>query len=270
MTREIHQGPEPICSRRNFLDETVLIGYDGTNMPYIMFYNQIMNLLYRCYYSDRKLALLRAACVRTAAQTIDVVISDTPGFKDDTKITMASNRLAQRFGVRGSFLNEPEVRKIRNTPKMSNSSVDAWKAFKDELTQCFVFAHSYKQPGQLKSQFVVNLARRLPIYAKQRFLYYLNDCFGCTSDLTFDNSMDFVMREEKCKASDFGVQLMTEENQVVMRNLVIRCRLKGPQHLFTLVLAISLRVRCLRKAQSVFLFRKLAVERRWLPPVLCM
>ena len=71
-----------------------------------------MNLLNRCNYSDRKLALLCAKCVRTAAQTIAVIISDTPGFKDDIKINMALNRLAQRFRVSGGFLNEPEVRKF--------------------------------------------------------------------------------------------------------------------------------------------------------------
>ena len=108
ITREIHQGPETLCSRKDFLDEAVLIGYDGTNMPYVMFYNQIMNLLNRCYFSDRKLALLRAPCVRMAAQTVAVVISDTHGFKDDIKTNMALNRLAQRFGVSGGFLNEPE------------------------------------------------------------------------------------------------------------------------------------------------------------------
>ena len=133
MNREIHQRSEPSCSRKDFLDEAVLIGYDGTNMSCIMFYNKIMNLLIRCYNSDRRLALLRAACVRTAAQTIAVVISDTPGFKDNIKINMALNRLAQRFGVSGSFLNEPEVRKICNAPKMSTTSVDAWRAFKDKL-----------------------------------------------------------------------------------------------------------------------------------------
>ena len=47
-----------------------------------------MNLLARCPYSDRKLPLLRAACLHTAAQTIAVVISDTPGFDDDAKINM--------------------------------------------------------------------------------------------------------------------------------------------------------------------------------------
>ena len=187
MTREIHQGPVPLCSRKDFLDEAVLISYDRTNTPYIMFYNQIINLLNRCYYSDRKLALLRAACVRMTAKTIAVVISDLPGFKDDIKINMVLNRLAQRFGVSGGFLNEPEARKIRNAPKMSNTSVDAWRAFKDELTQCFVFAHSYKQPDQLEGRIVFDLALRLPTYAKQRFLDYLYNRFGCTSDPTFDS-----------------------------------------------------------------------------------
>ena len=103
MTREIHQGPETPFSRTDFLAEAVLIGYDGTNMPYIMFYNQIMNFLNKYYYSDRKLVLFRAACVRTAAQTIAVLISDTPGFKNDVKVNMTLNRLTEGFGVRGGY-----------------------------------------------------------------------------------------------------------------------------------------------------------------------
>ena len=77
-----------------------------------MFYYQIMNLLARCPYSDRKLPLLRAACSHTTGQTIAVVISDTPGFDDDANINIALNRLSQKFGVHGRFVNEPEVQKI--------------------------------------------------------------------------------------------------------------------------------------------------------------
>ena len=105
-----------------------------------------MNSLNRCYYSDNKLALLRAAYVRTAAQTIAVVILDTPGFRYDIKINMALNRLAQKFRVSGGFLNKPEVRKICNASKMFNTSVDAWRAFKHKLIQCFIFVHFYKLP----------------------------------------------------------------------------------------------------------------------------
>ena len=89
--RRAYTDHEPVSSRKDFLDEAVLIGYDGSNMPYVMFYNQIMNLTKRCPYPDRKLPLLRAACVRTAAHTIAIVISDTPGFDDERKINMALN-----------------------------------------------------------------------------------------------------------------------------------------------------------------------------------
>ena len=82
--QEMIQDHESLRSRK---DEAVLIGYDGTNMPYVMFYNQIMNLLARCLYSDRKLPLLRAACLNTAAQTIAVVISDTPALMMTQKLT---------------------------------------------------------------------------------------------------------------------------------------------------------------------------------------
>ena len=174
------QDHESLRSRKDFLDEAILIGYDGTNMPYVIFYNQIMNLLARCPYSDRTLPLLRAACLHTAAQTIAVVISDNPRFDNDPKINMALNRLSQRLGVHGGFVNKPEVQKIRNGPKMSSTSAAAWKTFRDALTQCFVYAHSYKKPELLEGRLVVDLAHRLPNFFKQRFLNYLNYRCGST------------------------------------------------------------------------------------------
>ena len=131
-----------------------------------------MNFLNKCYYSDGKLAFLRASCVRTAAQTIAVVISDILGYKYKIKNNTVLKRLAQKFKISGGFLNEPEVQKIRNAIKMTNFSVDSWRMFEDELTQCFVFTHLYKHPGQLEGRFVVDLRRKLPTFAKHRFLDY--------------------------------------------------------------------------------------------------
>ena len=37
--QEMIQDHESLRPRKDFLDEAVLIGYDGTNMPYVMFYN---------------------------------------------------------------------------------------------------------------------------------------------------------------------------------------------------------------------------------------
>ena len=209
--QELGHPLEPFSSRKDFLDEALLIGYDGSNMPNVMFKNQIMNLMERCPYPDRKLPLLHAACVRAAAHTNAVVISDTPGFDDEAKISMAFDWLLQRFGARGGFVNEPEIRHIRNGPKMTFTSAAAWKTFKDELTQCFVFAHSYKKPELLEGRLVVDLSCRFPTHAKQRFWHFLSDRFGSTGDPTFASLLQFVEREEESKSSDFGVQLMADE-----------------------------------------------------------
>ena len=108
------------------MDEALLIGYDGSNMPYVMFKNQIMNLMERCPYPDRKLPLLRAACVQAVAHTIAVVVSDTPGFDDEAKISMAFDRLSRKFSVQGGFVNKPEIRQIKNGRKMTSTSAAAW------------------------------------------------------------------------------------------------------------------------------------------------
>ena len=56
--------------------------------------------------------LLRASCVREALQTMAIVLSKSSAFGSHAKMNMGSDRLSQRFGVRGRFLNEPEVRHI--------------------------------------------------------------------------------------------------------------------------------------------------------------
>ena len=58
---------------------------------------------------------------------------------------------------------------------------------------------------------MVDLSRRLPTYAKQRFLDFLSDRLGSTGEPTFASLLEFVKRKEDCKSSDFGVQLMADE-----------------------------------------------------------
>ena len=58
---------------------------------------------------------------------------------------------------------------------------------------------------------MVDFSRRLPTYAKQRFLDFLSDRFGSTGDPTFASLLEFVEREEESKSLDFGVQLMADE-----------------------------------------------------------
>ena len=102
----------------------VSIGYNVTNMPYVMLYNQIINLMAQCPYPNRKLPLMRASWVRTSAHIIAVVmISDTTGFVGETKINMDLFRLCQRFRRLGGFVNKHEVQKIRNSYRWGMESL---------------------------------------------------------------------------------------------------------------------------------------------------
>ena len=116
--RQAYKGHETANSRKDFLEEAESIDCNVINMLYVMLYNQIMNLTAQYPYPDRKLPLLRASCVRTAAHTIAAVIfSDTSNFVGETKINMGLSRLFQRLRRSGGFVNKPEVQKIRNSHK---------------------------------------------------------------------------------------------------------------------------------------------------------
>ena len=72
---------------------------------------------------------------------------------------MSLEWLSQRFGVRGGFLSEPEIRKYRYGNKLVSSSANIMKEFED---QCLLFARAYNQREKLEDSFVLDLAKRLP------------------------------------------------------------------------------------------------------------
>ena len=74
-----------------------------------------------------------------------------------------------------------------------------------------MFAHSFKKPELVERRSVVDLARRVPSNAKEKWLNYLNDRFGSAKDPTFVSLMGFVEREEDIRFIDFTDQLMADE-----------------------------------------------------------
>ena len=195
---------------KTFLDKASLIGYDGNNSPFVFFKNRIKALMASCPFKTYRLTLLQAACVRTATQIIANLVADTPGLSEEDRISMSLERLSQRFGVRGGFLFEPEVRKYRYGAKLSSSSANSMREFKDQLSQCLLYARAFDKRDKLEGRFVLDLAKRLPAEVKQRYLDFMLDRFTSTNEPTFQSLMDFVSREETLRSSDFGILLMGE------------------------------------------------------------
>ena len=56
----------------------------------------------------------------------------------------------------------------------------------------------------------MDLAKRLSFEAKQKYLEFLLDKYGSTSEPTYQSLVDFVKREKLCKSTDFGIMLLGE------------------------------------------------------------
>ena len=90
MKWEAHQGHKP----KGFFDAAIFICYDITNMPYLIFYNLIMNLMARVLIrKENYLFCERHAYRQQGRLFIAIVISDTLDFEDETIISMGLSRL---------------------------------------------------------------------------------------------------------------------------------------------------------------------------------
>ena len=199
---------------RTFIDKASLINYNGSNMPYIFFHNRIKALMDSCPFENSRLTLLQAACVGLAGQNISNLVADTPGLSEARRIEMSLERLSQRFGVRGGFYAEPEIRKFRYGDKLKSDSAFALKEYKDQLSQCLLYAKAYNQPDKVEGRFVLDLAKRLPDVTKKEFLKFLANRFGHTNEPSFESLFDFITEEESYKSTDFGISLLNASSEL--------------------------------------------------------
>ena len=167
-----------------------------------------------CPFENSRLTLLQAACVGLAGQNISNLVADTPGLSEARRIEMSLERLSQRFGVRGGFYAEPEIRKFRYGDKLKSDSAFALKEYKDQLSECLLYAKAYNQPDKVEGQFVLDLAKRLPDVTKKEFLKFLANRFGHTNEPSFESLFEFITEEESYKSTDFGISLLNASSEL--------------------------------------------------------
>ena len=78
------------------------------------------------------------------------------------------------------------------------------------MTHCYVFAQFYNRPKQLEGRLVKDLAKRIPPYAKQRFLDFLYESSDKGNVPSLDDLYKFVLLEENIKNSDIAIQVMND------------------------------------------------------------
>ena len=192
---------------KTFLDKAALIKYEGKT-PFIFFKNRVEALMASCPFEEMRLTILESSCINLALQVIMNIVADSPGVSEEDRIKMCLDRLEQKFGIRGGFLAEPEVRKIRYGSKLSSGSANLLREFKSEISTCLIYAKAYRKTDKLEGCFVLDLAKRLPTEVKQRYLDFLLMKFESTNEPSFQSLIDFISREETLKGTDFGFMLL--------------------------------------------------------------
>ena len=189
------------------LEEAREIRFTGRKLPFIFYYNQIMELLNRCPDPRKKMDLLRASCQDQAREAISALVPPVPGWDVNTQIKRALEGLRLRYGC-SSFLSEPLVKRVRSGQKFAKMDVPALEQLISDLNDCELYACAYQQTSSLGSTFILDVADRLPFYSKTRYTDFLTDHWGNPDEPSFESFKQFLNRELKRINTTFAQKLL--------------------------------------------------------------
>ena len=147
--------------RNEFINLAAQIGYDGNNIAYVFYENQICKLMAESPCDERKLEILRASCLGQPREMVNLFIAPMRCLSTPQRIEKALDRLRQRYGVSGGLTSEPQIISIRHGPKVVFTSASL-KSFNEDLNTLEVFAYAHDKAEKLSGQLLLDVANRLP------------------------------------------------------------------------------------------------------------
>ena len=189
--------------RNDFINLAAQIGYDGRNIAFVFYENQIRKLMSKSPCDKRKLEVLRASCSGQPCEMINLFLAPTKNMSTSQRIEKAIDRLRQRYGVSGGLTTEPQIIAIRNGPKVIFNATSL-KSFNEDLNTLEVFAYAHDEVEKLSGQLLLDVANRLPGVLKRRYLDCL-DQSGLNLDRPgFESLRSFVLQELNVMMSDYA------------------------------------------------------------------
>ena len=159
--------------RNEYINLASQIGYDGRNIDFVFYENQIRRLMHESPYDERRLEVLRASCIGQPREMVNLFFAPMRNMSTSRRIERALDRLRQIYGVSGGLTSEPKIAKIRTGPKVS-MSIASLKAFNEDLNTLEVYAHAHDELDKLSGQLMLDTVNRLPGVLKRRYLDYLD------------------------------------------------------------------------------------------------
>ena len=156
--------------RNEYINLATQVGYDGANIAFVFFENQVRRLMNESPYDERKLEVLRAACVGQPREMMNLFCATMKSMTTAQRIEKAFDRLRQRYSVSSGLTSEPKVIAIRHCAKV-NLSVSSIKMYNEDLNTLEVFAYAHHEYNKLSGQLLFDTANRLPSFESLRNLW---------------------------------------------------------------------------------------------------
>ena len=198
--------------RNEYINLASKIGYDGSNLAFVFYENQVRRLMDESPYDECRLEVLRASCVGQSREMINLFCAPMKSMSTAQRIEKALSRLRQRYGVTGRLTSEPKIGSIRHGPKVSHNSASL-KLFNEDLNTLEVFAYAHNEYDKLSGQLLLDTASRLPNTLKRRYLDYLKKVNVSLNQPSFQSLCDFVLLEIEMTTSDYALAFFKSEDK---------------------------------------------------------
>ena len=196
--------------RNEYITLAAQIAYDGNNIAFIFYENQIRRLMDESPFEERKLEVLRASCVGQPREMVNLFCAPMKSMSTSVRIEKALDRLRQRYGVSGGLTSEPKVRAIRHGAKVAFNS-SSLKMYNEDLNTLEVFAYAHDEVEKLSGQLLLDTAARLPNTLKRRYLDFLDKKGLNLSRPGFESLRSFVVHEIDMMTSDYAQAFFKDE-----------------------------------------------------------
>ena len=198
--------------RNEYINLASQIAYDGQNIAFIFYENQICRLINESPYDERRLEVLRASCVGQPREMVNLFCAPMKNITTSQRIEKALGRLRQRYSVSGGLTSEPKIIAIRNGIKVAFNAT-SMKTYNEDLNTLEVYAFSHDEVDKLSGQLLIDTVSLLPNLLKRRNLDYLDKKGLNMSRPGFDSLRDFVAHEIDMMTSEYAQTFFKSDNK---------------------------------------------------------
>ena len=198
-------------NRKEYINLASQMSFNGDNIAFVFFKNQIQKLMNQCSIIERRLEVLRAACVGQPREMVNLFFGPMRGLSTSERVEKALERLSERYSVPGGLTAEPAIVDIRNGSRVLHNVVSL-KKFREDLNTLEVFAYAHNEIEKLSGQLLLDVANRLPGLLKRQYLDYLDHLGLDLNKPGFDSLRNFVGHELKIMTSEYA-QTFFKQNE---------------------------------------------------------